>query len=372
MADASVADQMMRLKLKLLEKKLEAERENMEDHVEPAHIAAGTYDGEDAILQSALRRRKELLHQLREQRLLEELSGPSTWGGSPPKSYRPEGLLGPGYQPFPAGLQPEQPRIIQQTVPQPPATIIQQLPQQPLITQIPPAPTYPPQRSGSIREDMVEMMLMQNAQMHQIVMHNMMLKVLPPGDSGAPWLRAAQQDAQRAQPWAPRADKPRAASVHHHHHYGPPRPAGPSRRPALRGLPRVAAPAAGARPAAPRPARDGAHDHRAGPPHGGIRRGPPGPAPGPVSPAPRTRSWARPSAPRGPRRPAGGPDGTGTIKSPSRAAPPCPPHSAGDSGSGAGRLGQGQGAAESSLLALGGPGGGCREEPPRGVPPKGG
>lgn len=28
--------------------------------------------------------------------------------------------------------------------------------------------------------DMVELMLMQNAQMHQIIMHNMMLKALPP------------------------------------------------------------------------------------------------------------------------------------------------------------------------------------------------
>lgn len=28
--------------------------------------------------------------------------------------------------------------------------------------------------------DMVELMLMQNAQMHQIIMHNMMLKAMPP------------------------------------------------------------------------------------------------------------------------------------------------------------------------------------------------
>lgn len=33
---------------------------------------------------------------------------------------------------------------------------------------------------------MVEMMLMQNAQMHQILMQNMMLKVLPPGPTGPP------------------------------------------------------------------------------------------------------------------------------------------------------------------------------------------
>lgn len=38
--------------------------------------------------------------------------------------------------------------------------------------------------------DMVELMLMQNAQMHQIIMHNMMLKamppMLPPGGPSAP------------------------------------------------------------------------------------------------------------------------------------------------------------------------------------------
>uniref|UniRef100_K7FQY2 DUF4587 domain-containing protein n=1 Tax=Pelodiscus sinensis TaxID=13735 RepID=K7FQY2_PELSI len=67
------------------------------------------------------------------------------------------------------------------SMPQQPATIIQQLPPQaPLITQIPPPQPLTAPRSGSIKEDMVEMMLMQNAQMHQIVMQNMMLKALPP------------------------------------------------------------------------------------------------------------------------------------------------------------------------------------------------
>ncbi|XP_074046555.1 uncharacterized protein C21orf58 homolog isoform X2 [Macrotis lagotis] len=225
MLDSSVADQMTRLKLKLLEKKLEAERENMEDNLEPSLTVPRSYDGEDGILQNALRRRKDLLHKLREQHLLEELSGPYPWGGNHRRSYRPE--VTPEvppiqiYPPFPAGPQPEQPRIIQQTVPQPPATIIQQLPQQPLITQIPPPQAYPTPRSGSIKEDMVEMMLMQNAQMHQIVMQNMMLKILPPNPShevNTPWLRSAQQDPQ----FVLRAEKPRASSVHHHHHYGPP------------------------------------------------------------------------------------------------------------------------------------------------------
>ncbi|XP_043859598.1 uncharacterized protein C21orf58 homolog [Dromiciops gliroides] len=208
--------------------KLEAERENMEDNLERSLTGPRSYDGgDDGGLQSALRRRQDLLHKLREQHLLEELSGPYAWSGNHRRSYRPE--VPPEvppvqiYPPFPAGPQPERPRIIQQTVPQPPATIIQQLPQQPLITQIPPAQAYPAPRSGSIKEDMVEMMLMQNAQMHQIVMQNMMLRVLPPTASRAhevmaPWLGSAQQDPQCVL----RAEKPRASSVHHHHHYSPP------------------------------------------------------------------------------------------------------------------------------------------------------
>ncbi|KAG7326979.1 hypothetical protein KOW79_010380 [Hemibagrus wyckioides] len=97
-------------------------------------------------------------------------------------------------------------------VPHPPSTIIQQLPQQqPLIAQI--SPVQPaPHRSGSIKEDMVELMLMQNAQMHQIIMHNMMLKALPPmaaGTNRGP--PAGQENSIKAK-----------GAVHHHHHYGPP------------------------------------------------------------------------------------------------------------------------------------------------------
>ncbi|KAF2987352.1 hypothetical protein EK904_002390, partial [Melospiza melodia maxima] len=45
-----------------------------------------------------------------------------------------------------------------------------------------PAPKCPEakEKSAAGAQDMVEMMLMQNAQMHQIMMQNMMLKALPP------------------------------------------------------------------------------------------------------------------------------------------------------------------------------------------------
>ncbi|XP_070834678.1 uncharacterized protein C21orf58 homolog [Chaetodon trifascialis] len=154
----------------------------MDDRAESAQ-SARSYDGQFDQLHRALKRKQKLLQELRQQHMLEDLHRPHTWGGSqsPYKSHflmapQPPPLL-PPYQPAP----PQPPHIIQQTLPQQPATIIQQLPQQqPLITQIPPPQPYPAPRSGSIKEDMVELMLMQNAQMHQIIMHNMMLKAMPP------------------------------------------------------------------------------------------------------------------------------------------------------------------------------------------------
>ncbi|EMP26995.1 Putative protein C21orf58 [Chelonia mydas] len=174
----------------------------------PAHFAggnrayqiplSGSNDGQEDALQNALRRRKDLLQKLREQHLLEEFSQPCVLAGGHRKNYRPEPV--PVYLTSPLAPAPEPPRIIQQTMPQQPATIIQQLPQQPpLITQIPPPQPLPAPRSGSIKEDMVEMMLMQNAQMHQIIMQNMMLKALPPtafsqpGGTGPPLLQHTQQ-----------------------------------------------------------------------------------------------------------------------------------------------------------------------------------
>ncbi|KFQ98314.1 Uncharacterized protein C21orf58, partial [Opisthocomus hoazin] len=150
------------------------------------------------MLRSALRRRRDLLQELREQHLLEELSQPPAPAGG--HCHSPRAAAPHVYQiPFPAP-QAEPPRIIQQALPPQPATIIQQLPQPPpLITQIPTPPPFAAPRSGSIKEDMVEMMLMQNAQMHQIIMQNMMLKALPPlafaqpaGAGSAP-LQQAQQ-----------------------------------------------------------------------------------------------------------------------------------------------------------------------------------
>ncbi|XP_027621996.1 uncharacterized protein C21orf58 homolog [Tupaia chinensis] len=218
MLDSSVADQVARLTLKLLGQRLEQERENMD--------LPGSQDEQDDALQSALRRRKALLQRLREQHLLDELSQAHTWKGADRGAHRPVlplemspvGVYTPASQPL---LAPEPPRIIQHSVPQPPATIIQQLPQQPLIAQIPPPQVFPTQRLGSIKEDMVEMMLMQNAQMHQVIMQNMMLKALPPAGL-IPF--TTPQDPQWARPVVQRAERQKLPAVHHHHHYAPPAP----------------------------------------------------------------------------------------------------------------------------------------------------
>ncbi|XP_064308308.1 uncharacterized protein C21orf58 homolog [Phalacrocorax carbo] len=225
MTDPSVMDHLTRLKLKLLEKRLENEQENLEKMESPLPAATKRNRCED-ILQSALRRRKDLLQELREQHLLEELSQPPAPAGGHCHNHRatPPHV----YQiPFPAPKV-EPPRIIQQTMPPQPATIIQQLPQPPpLITQIPPAQPFADPCSRSIKEDMVEMMLMQNAQMHQIIMQNMMLKALPPmafaqsAGASSPLIQHAQQDLQFAAPLAVKADRPWPPAVHHHHHYPP-------------------------------------------------------------------------------------------------------------------------------------------------------
>ncbi|XP_063018642.1 uncharacterized protein C21orf58 homolog isoform X4 [Melospiza melodia melodia] len=170
MADPSVVDQLTRLKLKLLEKRLENEQENLEKM--DLSLPAARNRPQD-LLQSALRQRRNLLQELR--------------------------------------------------MPAQPATIIQQLPQpSPVITQIPPAQPLAAPRPGSIKEDMVEMMLMQNAQMHQIMMQNMMLKALPPALLTQPGGPVAHVPQQKDLQLAVKAERPKAPVVHHHHHYPPP------------------------------------------------------------------------------------------------------------------------------------------------------
>uniref|UniRef100_A0A3B5B337 DUF4587 domain-containing protein n=1 Tax=Stegastes partitus TaxID=144197 RepID=A0A3B5B337_9TELE len=91
--------------------------------------------------------------------------------------------------------------------------------------------------------DMVELMLMQNAQMHQIIMHNMMLRAMPPMALSPPggshhcaphstYLEQVNtntlphlcfQDSYQGSPLYVRPDVKTGGSAvhhHHHHHYG--------------------------------------------------------------------------------------------------------------------------------------------------------
>ncbi|XP_033911233.1 proline-rich protein 29-like [Acipenser ruthenus] len=65
----------------------------------------------------------------------------------------------------------ERMQIIQQPIPQQPTMIIQQLP-----SAMPPAAL--PFRPGHIKEDLVELMMIQNAQMHQVIMNNMTMSAM--------------------------------------------------------------------------------------------------------------------------------------------------------------------------------------------------
>nr|XP_058921541.1 uncharacterized protein C21orf58 homolog [Kogia breviceps] len=229
MLDSSVADQLTRLTLKLLEKKLKQEREDVGVHSEDRPLTPGNADEPEAALRSALRRRKDLLQRLREQHLLEEVSRARAWRGLDggargsvlPPEVAPVGIH-PSVSPAPPTLDP--PQITQNPAPPPPPTIIQPLPQQPLIAQIPPPQAFPTQQSGSIKEDMVEMMLMQSAQMHQILMQNLMLRALPPSALAAAPLSLPPQDPQWARPTILRAKRQKPPSVYHHYHYAPPAP----------------------------------------------------------------------------------------------------------------------------------------------------
>nr|XP_015217364.1 PREDICTED: proline-rich protein 29 isoform X2 [Lepisosteus oculatus] len=66
---------------------------------------------------------------------------------------------------------PQSVQIIQQPVPQQPTAIIQQLPSAMY-------PAVSPVQPGHVKEDLVELMMIQNAQMHQVIMNNMTMSAL--------------------------------------------------------------------------------------------------------------------------------------------------------------------------------------------------
>ncbi|KAG5280104.1 hypothetical protein AALO_G00085010 [Alosa alosa] len=97
-------------------------------------------------------------------------------------------------------------QIIQQPISQP-TTILQHLP----FSMAPPPPAL---RPGHVREDLVELMMIQNAQMHQVIMNNMTMSALSSfGYSNSPSPETVQY---------PRPVEEEDPEVYHHHY--PPSP----------------------------------------------------------------------------------------------------------------------------------------------------
>ncbi|XP_072556604.1 uncharacterized protein C21orf58 homolog [Paramormyrops kingsleyae] len=227
--DDPMLDQMTKLRLRLMERKLQNERNHIDRRAE-SPLSTRSCEDQDLALHRALKRKRNLLQRMREEHISEDLRRPHTWGGT--RGWSRQNALPPlpphshVCLPPPAAVtQPSHtaqlPRVLQQ-IPQQPTTIIQQLPQQqPIIAQVPPPLPFSSSKSGSIKEDMMELMLMQNAQMHQIIMHNMMLKAIPLGALPPPG-GAGQAPARQHLTHPGQTEKPRGDSVHHHHHYSIP------------------------------------------------------------------------------------------------------------------------------------------------------
>ncbi|XP_069094201.1 proline-rich protein 29 isoform X1 [Pleurodeles waltl] len=98
-------------------------------------------------------------------------------------------------------------QIIQQPIPQQPTTIFQQIPGSF-------SPISQTVRRGSAKEDLIELMMIQNAQMHQVIMNNMTISALssfgysatPP----APKINVAPLEIEEEE-----------TDVVYHHHYEP-------------------------------------------------------------------------------------------------------------------------------------------------------
>ncbi|CAM5178169.1 unnamed protein product [Eretmochelys imbricata] len=105
------------------------------------------------------------------------------------------------------GETPPRVQIIQQPIPQQPMTVFQQIPG--ILS-----PFTQPVRPGHVREDLIEFMMIQNAQMHQVIMNNMTMAALTSfGFNPAP--TAAQVNL------VPLHTEDEEADVVFHHHYAP-------------------------------------------------------------------------------------------------------------------------------------------------------
>ncbi|XP_067869031.1 proline-rich protein 29-like isoform X2 [Heterodontus francisci] len=110
---------------------------------------------------------------------------------------------------------PQRVQIIQQQVPQQPTTIFQNLSGLQHLQ-------IPPIRNGHVKEDLVELMMIQNAQMHQVIMNNITMAAL------MSFGYSAQPQPAVQNPVSIRMEESEPDTVYHHHYQPWPYPAYPS------------------------------------------------------------------------------------------------------------------------------------------------
>ncbi|XP_048781062.1 uncharacterized protein LOC125683673 isoform X5 [Ostrea edulis] len=249
----SVHDHMTRLRMKMVQQKITNEKDKLN---RPSSSDSGNDVDEQVKLQQAMLRRQELLDKIRHQQLVNEDYGRRPRSHSARRRYTPSPLPPPpsrrslpdfnrnqsfrddNNNPYRDKDMSQVKHIIEHRVktptqyhlppiqnpPQLPAPSYPQSYPQHIIQQVP-QPVYqnlvPEQRQGGMfnKGDWMEMMMMQNHQMHQLVVQQMMLHSLPGGNRGA-----QAPVTYMSEPTVVRSPAP---AVHHHHYQmsPPPQPA---------------------------------------------------------------------------------------------------------------------------------------------------
>ncbi|XP_061173974.1 uncharacterized protein LOC133183052 isoform X2 [Saccostrea echinata] len=247
----SVQNHMTRLRMKMVQQKIANERDKLN---RPSSTDSGNDLDEQVKLQQAMLRRQELLDKIRHEQLVNEDYGRRPRSHSARRRYTPSPLPPPpsrrslpdfnrnqsfrddNNNPYRDKDMQQVKHIIEHRVKTPPQyhlPPIQNPPQLPVVANPQPYPQHiiqqvpqpvvqnlvPEQRQSMFNKgDWMEMMMMQNHQMHQLVVQQMMLRSLPGGSlSQAPVTYLSEPAVVRSPPPA----------VHHHHYQmsPPPQPA---------------------------------------------------------------------------------------------------------------------------------------------------
>ncbi|CAH1772235.1 unnamed protein product [Owenia fusiformis] len=191
--DDNVQNELSRLRLRILQEKYEREKEIgkalpfISQSQLPTHPQHQSNQGIERLmgfdgttrLHQAMLKRRELLDQLQMERLLEDHHRPRSYSSrrkSPPSTHRsvrslPELSREPGRN------------ILELPIHQQPEEAIELPSQLPFLQPLPNPPPQPqlPNQTSPGKGDAIEMLMLQNAQMHQLIMQQMMMSALQPG-----------------------------------------------------------------------------------------------------------------------------------------------------------------------------------------------